>query len=438
MKKTSVLTFLTALSLVIFFPGCSIFRKAPAVSRTTAQTPAVRHSPVEKAPEKKEAPPPFNVPEFARIVKKPAYTIAFFSPLYLDNIVDTSFSAASLKPIPRFALPGLEFYEGALLALDTLKQEGINLNLYVYDTKSASGAIGNALRSPALNTADLIIGYVTNSVEMNQLSDFAENRKINFVSATWPNDAGIENNPFLIIVNSTLRTHCFAMQTFAQEKFSNKNILIFRRNTPQEEKNSAYIEQAYRKMSFSRKSPIRVVTWDDATTGEAIARHLEAGKNNICIVTALVEDQAKNIMKKLAGLTKNYTINVIGMPTIDGDKDLRGADYKGLNIYYSTPYLNQKAGRMSAYVTSNFRRIYKVRPSDMAFKGFDALYYFTRLLHDNGVYFNKNLNDPFAQSVTGYNFQPFYPAAGQQVPGYFENQHLYFLQLRDGVITPAN
>lgn len=438
MQKISVLPFLAALSLVFLLPGCSIFRKAPAVSKTTTPPPAVRPAPVEKTPVKKEIPPPFNVPDFARDVRKPVYTVALFSPLYLDEVVDTSFSPASLKPIPRLVLPGLEFYEGALLALDTLKQEGVNLSLYVYDTKSASGSVGNALRNPALNTTDLIVGYVTNPGELKQLSDFAEKRKINFVSATWPNDAGIDNNPFLIIVNSTLRTHCIAMQNFAQEKFSNKNILIFRRNTPQEEKNAVYIEQAYREMNFSRKTPVRVITWDDATTNEAIASHLEADKNNVCIVTALVEEQAKNIMKKLAGLTKNYTINVIGMPTIDGDKDLLGPDYKGLNIYYSTPYLNRKTDPMSGYVNDNFRRIYKVRPSDMAFKGFDALYHFGRLLRDNGVYFNKNLNDVSAQSVTGYNFQPVYPANNEQVPGYFENQHLYFLQLRDGVITPAN
>ncbi|HEY6082322.1 MAG TPA: hypothetical protein VIU45_02620 [Chitinophagaceae bacterium] len=440
MRKICVIPVVILVCCLLILPGCSLFRKSTTTPRSVTRPPATRPAPAVKMPEKEKevVAPPFNVAAFAKAVKKPSYNIALFSPLYLDSVVDSSFSASSIKPLPRFALPGLEFYEGTQLAIDTLKQEGYHLNIYVYDTKSSVNSITRVLQSQPMNNADLVIGYVTTPSELKQLGDFAENKKINFVSATYPNDAGINNNPFLIIINSTLRTHCTGMQNFAQEKFSNKNIVIFRRDEPQEERTAAYIEEAYRKMKFDRKTPVRVVDWNDATTEADLAKHLRSDKNNICIVTALVEDQAKNIIKKFADLAKSYTINVIGMPTIDGDKDLLGPDYKGLNIYYSTPYFNQKTDRMSQYVINNFKRIYKVRPSDMAFKGFEAMYYFARLLKDNGVYFNSAINEVPARVITPFDFQPVYRQSGDPVPDYFENMHLYFLQLRDGVITPAN
>ena len=51
-----------------------------------------------------------------------------------------------------------EFYSGVLLALDTLKQRGISVDLSVYDIAPDSLALQRALRDPSLKEAHLMIG----------------------------------------------------------------------------------------------------------------------------------------------------------------------------------------------------------------------------------------------------------------------------------------
>ncbi|HRO71687.1 MAG TPA: hypothetical protein PK951_14955, partial [Chitinophagaceae bacterium] len=61
--------------------------------------------------------------------------IAVFAPLYLDSAFDVNNEYRYAKNnFPKFINSGLEFYEGVQLALDSLNQEGVELEVFVYDT----------------------------------------------------------------------------------------------------------------------------------------------------------------------------------------------------------------------------------------------------------------------------------------------------------------
>ena len=62
--------------------------------------------------------------------------IAVFVPLYLDSAFDAYNTYRYDKNFPKFINPGLEFYEGVQLALDSLTKEKVPLEVFVYDTRS--------------------------------------------------------------------------------------------------------------------------------------------------------------------------------------------------------------------------------------------------------------------------------------------------------------
>ena len=64
------------------------------------------------------------------------HSVAIFLPLYLDSAFDAGGNYRYDKNFPKFINPGLEFYEGAGLALDSLRKEGIRLDVHIYDTRS--------------------------------------------------------------------------------------------------------------------------------------------------------------------------------------------------------------------------------------------------------------------------------------------------------------
>src|ERR1700748_2280787 len=92
------------------------------------------------------------------------HPLAIFLPLFLDSAFDASGNYRYDKNFPKFINPGLEFYEGAQLALDSLKKEitGLNgLDVQIYDSRSASQPLQQVLASPAFQRTGLILGQVT-------------------------------------------------------------------------------------------------------------------------------------------------------------------------------------------------------------------------------------------------------------------------------------
>src|SRR4051812_29697290 len=64
------------------------------------------------------------------------HKIAIFTPLYLDSAFDASGNFRYDKNGARFTNPGMDFYFGAQLALDSLQKKNAPLEVFVYDSKS--------------------------------------------------------------------------------------------------------------------------------------------------------------------------------------------------------------------------------------------------------------------------------------------------------------
>lgn len=432
MSKSKICSLMvTACALTILLSACSLFKSSSSSTPTAPPTTVTKPKEDEKKKDEKkndEKAAPFNVPAFAREVKKSSYNIALFAPLYLDSVF-TNGTELSGRTLPRYVLPGLDFYEGAQLALDSLQQQGVKLNVHVYDSKSRANSVDNLIRNKSLDSVDLIIAAVS-SPEIQELSNVARQREVNLVSATYPNDGGITANPFLLITNSMLRTHGEALQRYLQEAFATKNILLFHRNSAFEKRLAADFKADYEKMQNPKKSHIREVIWSDAMTDGELSQFLLADRPNLCIITALDEANAKAILRKLSVQAGTYPIQVYGMPTWDIMK-FKEPEFKDMQIYYTSPYFNDKTNAYSRYITDYFKRIYKSRPSDMAFKGFELTWYFVKQLSDKGVYFNGSLNDPSKKVFNNLNYQPVYLKDGAAMPDYFENKNINIIQKND-------
>lgn len=421
----------------ILLQACNVFKPAPA----KADGPPPSLSKPEEKEEKQEdvkttasRKAPFNVPVFGKEVKRSTYNIAIFAPLFLDSVFATSLEIPG-RVMPRYVLPGLDFYEGAQLALDSLQKQGVKLNVHIFDSKARQQDVPTLIRSRQLEGTDLIIGSVS-SPELQPLSDFAREKQINLISATYPNDAGISDNPFLLISNSTLRSHVEAIHNFAQKGFATKNIVVLRRASSLETRVASDIKAAYDRMDYDKKSRIRECIWDESTTEQQLSQYLLTDRPNLCIITALDETGAKSILRKLVS-QKAYPLHIFGMPTWDVMK-FKEPEFTDLTVYYSSPYYNDKTDAYSRYITDHFRRVYKARPSDMAFKGFEMTYYFVKLLTQEGVYFNKDLNKAENRVFTSFNFQPVYTNEQDETPAYFENKNIYIIQKGDSADHKMN
>ncbi|THU32015.1 amino acid ABC transporter substrate-binding protein [Niastella caeni] len=357
--------------------------------------------------------------------------IAIFTPLYLDTAFDMAGNYRfDAKTFPKQASQGLEFWEGAELAIDSLKKEGIKMDIHVYDTKMPTQRIDSLLASEAFKSTDLIIGQVT-ATEAVKFANIAAAMDVPFINVNMPSDAGIQNNPHYVILSSTLLTHCVGIYRFLQKNYSLQEIIVFRKKGVQEDRVRNYFTEFEKTTAVKLK--LKYVTLENNFTQDQLELYLNDEKPNICLAGSLDPLFAQTLCQQLALLSKANSPNVVvGMPTWD-QIDFEKSQYKNLEIIYSTPFYIAPTGKLAASVLENFKSTYYSRPSDMVFRGYETLYHFAHLLKLYGKNVGSSLSDKKYMLFSEFDIQPVINRT-TMTHDYYENKKLYFVKKVDGVV----
>jgi len=366
--------------------------------------------------------------------------IAVFAPVYIDSAFSGNvYKVTDNVSLPKNILPGLEFYNGVMLAIDSLQKELANIEVLFFDTKSIEEPLSKVLRNPVWDSVSLIIASFNNRQETKLISDLSALKKIPILSATYPNDAGIANNPYFVMLNPTLRTHCEALYKHIQRNYSTGNIVMFRRKGAVED----MIQQIFGEMA--RKTPgiplkIKTVQLTDTFTTKQMLSYLDSNKQNIVVCGAVYEPFGIRLVQAL-NEAKNYSSTAIGMPTWDGLKELSrpvaGDKSKGVEIVYSTPYNFQLKDNLAVNITTTYKNKYYARPSDWVLKGYESMYHFSHLLLQYGKNFMQYLSSKEYKLFNDYEVSPVRHATPTQID-YLENKKLYFIKKQDGVVKSVS
>ena len=357
------------------------------------------------------------------------YQLAIFSPLFLDSAFDESSTYRYGKSFPKFLNPGLEFYEGAELAIDSLISEGVPLDVHIYDSRSIAEGIDATVKSPEFDSIDLVIGHV-NAKEARLLANAVSKKNIPFINATYPNDAGVTNNPNYIILNSTLFTHCMAMYKFIQKNYALAPVVVFRKKGAQEDRLKSYFDDITKSTS-SVPLKIKYVVLDDLFTPENLKEHLNEDGSTVCIAGSLDVSFGQLLASQLASLHEQYPAVLFGMPTWWDVTDFTKPEFKGLEVFYTTPFYISDSNKLFNNILSDYKSRFYSRPTDMFFRGFETVYHFAHLLQLSGRNIGSSLSDKRFKIFTDFDVQPVLNAKTNTLD-YFENKKIYFIKKVNG------
>lgn len=361
--------------------------------------------------------------------------IAVFTPLYLDSAFNGNNFKLGNTNLPKYLLPGLEFYNGIMMAIDSLNADGVNAEVLIYDSKQTEKGIQDILTNPALEGLSLIIASFNNRNEIRPLADFALSKRIALISETYPNDGGVSENPYFVLINSTLRTHIDALYKYLQRFHSTDHLIWVKRKGALEDMIQGFFSELQKKTP-SLALRIKTVEMTDSLNQQTLVAALDSNRNNVLICGSLNEPFGNAIVKTLAD-NKDYKGTVIGMPTWDGFKDLSKPEYKGIEIIYSSPYNFPRTDKISVAITNKYRTKFQARPSDQVFKGFESMYHFTKLLIKHREAFLNNLSDKSFKVFNDYDIQPIRFKRDNPIPDYLENKKIYILKKLDGLVKPV-
>lgn len=361
------------------------------------------------------------------------YQVAVFAPLYLDSAFDAGMNYRYEKYLPKFFGPGLEFYEGVQLALDSLHKEGARLDVYVYDLRSSTQTLQQVLASEQFKGTDLILAHLNNS-ELWPLADAAAREKIPCINVNFPNDGGITNNPYFVILNSRLETHSQGIYRYLQRQHALSNIVVFRKKGVQEDRLQTAFEN-YGKATASVPLKMKFVTLEDNFDSTLLMQHLSKDKMTACVVGSFDLNFGLTVSQHLASFGAEYPVIVVGMPNWEVINEFSRPEYKNLEVVYGTPFYISSANMVANSIQEHFKSKYYMRPSDMVYRGYEAMYRFGKLLTLHGSNLHSSLGEKKFTVFNDFDIQPVFSNKQPPTLDFFENKKLYFIKKINGVVA---
>lgn len=142
------------------------------------------------------------------------YKIGFMLPFMLSQ-------PKADQTVKRF----LDFYSGAVVALNDAKRDGMSFEIYTYDTEKTETSMAESLNDSSLKNMDLIIGPAYSN-QVGLISDFARTNRIQTLIPFSSKIYDIETNPFLYQYNPGKDVETEKMMQIIQDKFKNANIVF--------------------------------------------------------------------------------------------------------------------------------------------------------------------------------------------------------------------
>jgi len=279
----------------------------------------------------------------------------------------------------------LEFYEGALIAIDSLQKAGAKIELTLYDTEFDAKKVDVLMRDPKLLNSNLIIGPVEVSLQKN-MAAFCHKNQIAMVSPLSNDNSVALGNPFYIQINPAKDYIIKKTADLVVERFKGKNIVVLNHWGSDKVKEAKMIELVREKLSASgMQGSIHGVEYSagGAAGSAQIEKGLKRDVENVVLV-AVTENRDEReaflsrAINNLYALSKEYNITLIGMSDYLRLKSINGEYFHKLNMTYLTPnHIDYTGNAVNSFVRK-YRKEFAGEPTFFSFRGYDVVWYFVK------------------------------------------------------------
>ncbi|MDT8309100.1 MAG: LysM peptidoglycan-binding domain-containing protein, partial [Bacteroidales bacterium] len=349
--------------------------------------------PVPKVKEAEAVASPGKGCEFSRYRNK--YKIALMLPLYLDQVDRIWISPddnLSSKPFFK-SFSFVEFYEGVLIAIDSLKKTGLTVDLYVYDTQNDSNAVKNILRKPEMPYMDLIIGPFFEH-NFGIAVKYAHQYNIKIVSPFARNTAMINryNNFFQIQPSSGSRIKQIA--EYVAQTYTNPSIILVTDNHDDDTQITAIFKEQLEMMAELQGQKIQLFQVNYSESGyTGVAKMLDAQKTNVVINLITGEAKVSNYVNNMSKMLKTFDIVMFAHPEWRDYATFDLQNLMDLQLHiYTTTFVDYSQPAVKWFL-KEFRERFKTDPhsNNYAFLGYDITFFFLKALYENGLDFENCL-----------------------------------------------
>jgi ABC-type branched-subunit amino acid transport system substrate-binding protein len=319
--------------------------------------------------------------------------VALMIPLALEQVADSawikSLSPSGINEILPFRF--VPFYQGFMMAADSLRKEGLIVEIHVYDVDQQTSKAMIALRDPDLKKMDIIFGPFFKST-FSLVADFALANHIHLVNPLTSRQDILAGNPYVFKLMPSLESQPVLLADLVKRDYPDHRIIFITANKFQ---NSDLIEQFRQELNNTQKAGKHNVYFVDyaADSIQGFLKNASVTEPNLVVIYADNDALPSALLSKLSAYKKDYQITVIGLPEWEKFGNIESKYLIDLNsVIFMSSYIDYDSDKIKAFIQA-YRTRYYEEPLNYAFSGFDAAYFFMRAFLYFGDDFEKCLNE---------------------------------------------
>lgn len=288
-------------------------------------------------------------------------------------------------------LVALEFYQGAMIAIDSLRQLGLDMDVYVFDTNKDAGRVKQLTARPELSDVDLFIGPLYKS-ELMALSEYASVHQSHVVCPVPQSGGILLNRPFLSKAHCDDATQLASLARFLIRRYSQDNIVMIAPMKPSKEKFSTLFSSAF--MATRNGSVLLKELLTDQLTTAAIEAKLVTGKMNVIYAATNELAYVTSLINKLLDLQKRYSIILVGNEDWAKIDQIDNSYKNRLNLHLPMANFVDYESPLVKDFLSKYRERYGTDPNKYGFLGFDVTMYYLYGMSKQGREFFRTIDQP--------------------------------------------
>lgn len=302
----------------------------------------------------------------------------------------------------------VEYYEGFLMAVDSLKRTGTSIDLYVYDCGKESSSLNSILAKSEMKDMDVIFGPMQQH-HIKPLANFAKKNNIRLVIPFSSKEDEVFNTPLIYQINTPQSYLYSEVYEHFTRQFPNANVIFIEPATVDKDK-ADFIKGL--KQELKRKGiPMKSV--GENASSETMKAALSNTKDNIFIPTSGNEILLVRALPQLSILVQENTdknIHLFGYPEWQTyTKDYLNQFFE-LDTYFYTSFYTNNLLPAAVRFTNAYHRWYskEMAPSypKYGMLGFDTGFFFLKGLSLFGSELENNLSAMNLTPIqTGFKFQ---------------------------------
>jgi len=340
--------------------------------------------------------------------KKALYHVALMLPLYLGEAakIDTvTPDPGILEKANSFRF--LPYYEGFLMALDSLEARGLRIRLFVYDVGKDTAATRRVLNRPEMKSMDLIFGLLYHA-NFRMVAAYAKKNKINLINPISERSDLVTGNPYVFKAQPPKKRQYEQLAEYMAGAFRDGRVFIIRNgqfSDPEAPEN-------LRKECLSRDLQVQVVEGRENAIGQ-----FSKEKPNYVVAFSDNQAYALGMLRDIYKVRNEFDITVVGLP---GWSAMEGLETEYL-VTLKTHMIDRSFVDYADPAVKRFVRMYQEKyltdPELPAFQGYDQAFYFLTALLRYGTNIGRCIGELKLNSLqTRFDF-------AQSKGNGFENRH---------------